>query len=201
MAVTAAASVTMVMIVAVTSAVVLMPTVASVTVLMPAVASVTVVMPTSTSAAASHLLDERLYFLLSGLAVLDDSTREVQHLPSQRVVGVDGYTVFLDFLYLRHEALVVSAHQRDDSALEDIVMVEMPIDCEDLTSQFVYTLGIINAESLCRLEGEVEGCAFLVLDHLLLETVECDAEAGNQLKRSLFARLLLKVLLPVSDSI
>ena len=191
MAVTAAASVTMVMIVAVTSAVVLMP----------AVASVTVVMPTSTSAAASHLLDERLYFLLRGLAVLDDGTREVQHLPGQRVVGVDGYTVFLDFLYLRHEALVVSAHQRDDSALEDIVMVEMPIDCEDLTSQFVYTLGIINAESLCRLEGEVEGCAFLVLDHLLLETVECDAEAGDQLKRSLFARLLLKVLLPVSDSI
>ena len=199
MAVTAAASVIMVMIAAVTSAVVLMPTVASVTVLMPAVASVTVVMPTS--AAASHLLDERLYFLLSGLAVLDDSTREVQHLPGQRVVGVDGYTVFLDFLYLRHEALVVSAHQRDDSALEDIVMVEMPIDCEDLTSQFVYTLGIINAESLCRLEGEVEGCAFLVLNHLLLETVECDAEAGDQLKRSLFARLFLKVLLPVSDSI
>ena len=192
MAVTAAASVIVVMTAA---------TVALLTVLMPAVASVAVVMSTATSASASHLLDERLYFLLSGLAVLDDGTREVQHLPGQWVVGVDGYAVFLDLLYLRHEALVVCAHQGDDCTLEDIVVVEMPVDREDLTSQFVYSLRIVNAESLCWLQGEVEGCAFLVLDHLLLETVEGDAKAGDQLKGALFACLLLKVLLTVSDGI
>ena len=178
---------------------VLMTASAVVAVLMSASATVAVMV--TAVAAARHLLDECLHLLLCGLAVLNDGTGEVQHLSCQRVVGVDGHAVFLDLLHFCHEALVVRPHQCDDSTLEDVVVVEMAVDREDLASQLVHSLGIVGAEGLCRLESEVEGCAFLMLDDFLLEAVEGDAKACDKLEGAFLACLFLEVLLVVSDGI
>ncbi len=125
-----------------------------------AFATVTVMM-SATAAAACQVLDEMLYFLLGGLTVLNDCTREVQRLACQGMVGIDGHAVFLNLHDLGHKLVVVGVRQGDDGSLEDIVVVEMAVDGEHITGEFVYALRDIFAECLRRFKDEIEGRAFL----------------------------------------
>ena len=106
----------------------------------------------ATAASASHVLYKVLNLLLGGLAVLDDLTLEVESLAGQRVIGVDGYSVFLDLNDLGHELVIFIVHQSDNCALENIIVVEVAIYGEYLAANLMYTLGNILAESLCRSE-------------------------------------------------
>ena len=92
------------------------------------------------SAAASQMLDQVLYLLICGIAILDDCSSEVQGLTCERVVGVDGDTIFLDFLDFGHKLVIFVVHQGDNSALEDILVVEMTVDHENIATQLVYTI-------------------------------------------------------------
>ena len=88
----------------------------------------------ATAASASHMLDEVLDLLLGGLAILDDLTLEVESLACQWVIGVDGNAVFLDLNDLGHELVILIIHQSDYCTLVDIIVVEMSVDGEYLTS-------------------------------------------------------------------
>ena len=123
----------------------------------PAVA----VMVTAAATAACQMFDQMLYLILSGFTVLNDRSGEVQRLACQRMVRVDGYTVFLDFLDLRHELVVFIVLKRDDSPLEDVLVVEVAVDCENIAAKLMYTRRLIFAESFGRLEFEIECRAFL----------------------------------------
>ena len=92
------------------------------------------------SASACQVLDQVLYLLISCIAILDDCSCEVQGLTCERVVSVDGDTVFLDLLDFGHELVVFIIHQGDNCALEDILVVEMTVDHENIATQLVYTI-------------------------------------------------------------
>ena len=135
-----------------------------------AFAAVTMMMST-TAASACQMLDQVLYLLLSDLTVLNDCACEVQCLASQGVVGVEGDAIFLYFQDFGHETVVLIVHQGDDGTFVDIVVVEVAVDHKGLPAQFVDTLGVVCAESVCRFQGEVERGAALFLDQLLLEGI------------------------------
>ena len=135
-----------------------------------AFASVTVMM-SATAASACQMLDQVLYFILSGLTVLYHGSSEVQCLASQGMVGVEGDAIFLDFQDFGHETVVFVVHQGDDGTFVDIVVVEMTVDHERLPAQFMNTFRVVCSECVSGLQGEVERCAALFLDQLLLEGV------------------------------
>ena len=157
----------------------------------------TLVMMSATTAATRQVLNQVLYLLIGSLAVLEHLALKLQRFACQGVVRVNRHTVFLNLQHLRHEALVVLAHQGDNGALEDVLVVEMAVDREDIAAQLVLTLRDVFAKSLGGLEGEVELCTLLHIHELLLESVECDAEASDKLKRTFRARLLLQSSLSV----
>lgn len=135
-----------------------------------AFAPVTVMM-SATAASACQVLDQVLYLILSGLTVLNHGSSEVQRLASQGMVGVEGDAIFLDFQDFGHETVVFAVHQSDDGTFVDIVVVEMTVDHERLPAQFMNTFRVVCSECVSGLQGEVERCAALFLDQLLLEGV------------------------------
>ena len=100
------------------------------------------------SAAACQMLDQVLYFFISGIAILYDCSSEVQGLACERVVGVNGDTVFLDLLDFGHELVVFVVHQGNNSVFEDILVVEMTVDHENIAIQLVYPFGLKFSKSL-----------------------------------------------------
>ena len=126
----------------------------------------------TTLASASQMLDQVLYLLIGGLAVLLDLTCEVQAFASQRVVGVHSDAVGLYLHYLRHELVVFIVGEGDDGSFIDIVFVESAVHDENIAVELMLSLGYIVAEGLCRLQDEVEAVALVVLHDLLLELFE-----------------------------
>ena len=94
------------------------------------------------------MLDQVLYFILSGLTVLYHGSSEVQCLASQGMVGVEGDAIFLDFQDFSHETVVFVVHQGDDGTFVDIVVVEVAIDHERLPAQFMNTFRVVCSESV-----------------------------------------------------
>ena len=124
------------------------------------------------SATTCQMLDQVLYLFLSGITVLNHSSCEVQQLTCQRVVGIYGYTVFLDLHHLCHKLMILIVHQGDGGSLEDILVVEVAVDHEYLTIQLMLTFWHIFAKGFSRLQDEIEVCALLQITHFLLETIE-----------------------------
>ena len=151
--------------------------------------------------AACQVLDEVLYLFFRGLAVLHHLTGEVQGLACQRMVGIDGHTVFFNLDDLCHEMLVLIVHQGNDCPLVDILVVEMAVDRKDATVDFMHALRLVGAKSILRLQDKVESIAFCQAHHLLFECVECYAKTSDKLKGLLLASLLLQVLLSVSNRV
>ena len=120
-----------------------------------AIASVTMMM-SATAASACQMLDEMLYLVLSGLTVLYHCTSEVQRLACQRMVGVEGDTIFLNLQDFGHETVVFVVHQGDDGAFVHVVVVEVAVDHECLPAQFVNALWVVCSESVCWFQGEIE---------------------------------------------
>ena len=155
----------------------------------------------TTAATTCHVLDQVLNLLLSGLAVLNDSALEVQGLACQWVVGIYGYSIFLDLYNFGHELMVLVVHQGDDSTLEDVVVVEMAIHGEYFAANLVYALCYIFAESLCRSQLKIKVAALLKAFYLLLESIKCYAEAGDELEWTVIACLLFQLALAILQAV
>ena len=117
--------------------------------------AVAMMMPTTT-AATCQMLDKVLYLFFCGIAVLLDFSLEVEGLASQRVVGVNCHTVFLNLFHFGHKLVVLIVHERDDRPLEDILMVEVAVNHKYIALQFVNALGVICTECLIWLKDKVE---------------------------------------------
>ena len=141
-------------------------------------------MSTAVTATCQHL-DGLVDLLFCGVAILADGAREVERLACQRVVGVDGHTVFLHLHDLGHELMIFVVCQCDNGIRVDIVVIEMTIHGEDLTIDLMDALRLVDTECLLRLELEVEAVALGMLDHLLLESVEGDAETCDKVEGAL----------------
>lgn len=183
--------------------VMVMLVIAATAIVVAATASVVMIATSVTTAAASasHVLDKVLNLLLSSFAVLNNAALEVKSLASERVVGVNSNTIFLNLGYLSHKLVLFVIHQSDNSSFEDILVVEVPVNGEHLAAHLVYTLSDILAKSLCRSKLEVEVATFLKSLHLLLESIECYAESGDKLKWTVIASLLLKLTLAILQAV
>ena len=133
--------------------------------------AVVAVVVSATAASACQVLDEVLYLVVGSLTVLNHSACKVERLTSQGMVGVEGDAVFLNLQDFGHETVVFVVHQGDDGTFVDIVVVEMTVDHERLPAQFMNTFRVVCSECVSGLQGEVERCAALFLDQLLLEGV------------------------------
>ena len=158
-------------------------------------------MVSATVATACQHLDGLIDLFLCGIAVLADGASEIEGLASQGVVGIDGDAIFLYLHHSGHELMVLAVCQCDDGIRIDVLMVEMTVDREHLALQLMNALGLVGTEGLCWLDGEIEGVAFRMLDHLLLKRVEGDAKTGDKLEGALRACFLLKRLLAVDNRI
>ena len=152
---------------------------------------------TTTAASTCHMLNQVLNLLVGSLAVLNHLTLEVQGFASQWVVGINGNTVFLDLYHLSHELMVLVVHQGDNSALEDVVVIEMTVNGKYLAANLVNALSYILAECLSRSQLEIKVAALFKTLYLLLESIECYAESGDKLKWTVIASLLLKLTLAI----
>ena len=104
--------------------------------------------PMVVPAAACQMLDQVLYLLVSGVTILNDRSCEIQGLACERVVGIDRDTVFFDLLDFCHELMVFIVHQGDNGTLEDILVVEMTVNRENITTQLMYALWLKLSKSL-----------------------------------------------------
>jgi len=183
--------------------VMVMLVIAATAIMIAATASVVMIATSVTTAAASasHVLDKVLNLLLSSFAVLNNAALEVKSLASERVVGVNSNTVFLNLGYLSHKLVLFVIHQSDNSSFEDILVVEVPVNGEHLAAHLVHTLSDILAKSLCRSKLEVEVATFLKSLHLLLESIECYAESCDKLEWTIIASLLFKLALTILKAV
>ena len=116
-----------------------------------AVLTTVVPMMSATLTTACQHLDQMLYLFFRSHTVLLYLADKVQFLASQRVVRVDGDAVVLNLYDLRHKLMVFGIVHRDDSSLEDMLVVELAVDAEDITLQFVDALGDIISKGLVGL--------------------------------------------------
>lgn len=124
------------------------------------------------STTTCQMLDQVLNLFLSGFAVLNYLSSEVQQFACHRVVGIYCHTVFLNLHDLCHKLMILIVHQSNGGSLEDILVVEMSVDHENAAIQFVLTLWHVFAKGLAWLQGEIKVLALLQTAHFLLETVE-----------------------------
>ena len=183
--------------------VMVMLVIAAIAIMIAATASVVMIATSVTTAAASasHVLDKVLNLLLSSFAVLNNAALEVKSLASERVVGVNSNTIFLNLGYLSHKLVLFVIHQSDNSSFENILVVEVPVNGEHLAAHLVHTLGNILAKSFSRSQLEIEIAAFLQALHLFLESIKCYAESCDKLKWALVACLLLQLALAILEAI
>ena len=117
-----------------------------------ALTTVVSVMSAALTTACQHL-DQMLYLFFRSHTVFFHLADEVQFLASQRVVRVDGDAVVLNLHDLRHKLMVFGIVHRDDGSLEDMLVVELAVDAEDITLQFVHTFRDIFPESFTQRDG------------------------------------------------
>ena len=97
--------------------------------------------------------------------------------------------------------MVLVVHQGDNSALEDVVVIEMTVNGKYLAANLVNALSYILAECLSRSQLEIKVAALLKTLYLLLESIECYAESGDKLKWTVIASLLLKLTLAILQAV
>ncbi len=148
---------------------------------------------TSTTFVA-QMVQHVLNLFVCGIAVFQYHPRKLQCLSCQRMVGIDGHTIFLHLLHACHEAMLFLVHQRDYGTRKDVLVVEMVIDAEYFTLHLVDTLRHIVAKSLAGLEGEVKLFLSLKWYDMLLEGIEREAEATDKRKRGALLGLFYQLL-------
>ena len=142
-----------------------------------------------------------LNFLFGSLAVFNNLTLEVQGFACQWVVGVNSNTIFFDLYHFSHELMILVVHQCDNGTFEDVIVVEMTVNGKYLAAYFVYTFSNVLAKSLGRSQFEIEIAALLKTFDLLLEGIKSYTEAGDKLKWTVIASLLLKLTLAILQAV
>ena len=154
--------------------------------------SLTVV--TAASAALTmNMVDEVLDFLLCGLTILGNHSAEEQSLAGQGVVQVHLHLLLGHFLYAAIEVVAVLILQGYDGSLVDVLVVKMAVDGEDGTLQFEHTRLFVVAVSLVLGQLEREVFTLLKVLDVLLEGIERESEAADEVKRAFGGGLFYKV--------
>lgn len=110
----------------------------------------------ASATATVHVAEHSLNLVHCSLAVLDDVALEVELLASERMVEVD---LHRSVAYLEHcadEEVAILVLQRNLSALEDILAVELSVYGEHFLVEVDDALRLILAECLLLLKLEVE---------------------------------------------
>ena len=145
----------------------------------------------------AHVVQHVLNLLVGGLTVFQHDACKLQGTASQRVVGVDGHAVLVNFQDTGHEAMLLLVHQGDDGSLVDVLVVEVAVDGEVLAQHLVHTILFVLAEGIGRSQREVELVASLQGSDALLEAVERKAEAADERKGFALLGLLFQLLAAV----
>ena len=146
-------------------------------------AAAAAVATTMAAALAAHVVDHGLDLLVRSLAALHHATLEVELLASQRMVEVQRHLVVSNVDNGCHEALSLLVLKRHDGALEDILFVETAVHHEHLLLKSDDVLVDIRAIGIVLAENEIEVGTLLQVHQRVLEGIEGDAEAGNELER------------------
>ena len=163
-------------------------TVVIVIVVTSAVASTTTVAAIA-AATSSEVLHHVVYLFLSGVAVLQNGTFEVECLTSQRMVEVNLHLLFANLQYATIEAVTLLILQGHDGVNIDMLVVEVAIDAEYLACQIQHVFVVIFTIALFLAQRDIEVLAFRSSNHLLLELVECKAEACDEAEGALCSSL------------
>ena len=156
-----------------------------------------IMMVSATATSTSEMLYEVLHFLVGSFAVYVNLASEVECLACERVVGVDGDTIFLNLLDLSHKTVLLIVHQSDYCTFVDIVVVEMAVDGECLSAKLMNTFRIVFTKGLRWLEYEIEVASRLEGYDILLKCIERNAESGYKLKGMLLGCLFLELFFAV----
>ena len=139
---------------------------------------------------ARQLTDKLLYLFVGGIAIGADKPGKVECLACQRMVGIHGDAIALHLHNGGHELLILRPGKGYYGTREYMLTVELTVNTEHFTLQHMHALGIMLAKSLSRLQREVERVTLLMLEYLLLKSIEGYSEAGNEFKWTIGAGLL-----------
>ena len=123
-----------------------------------------------TAATATVVLG--LEFLGRGIAHQLHITAIAHGLASQLMVEVHKHLVVGDLDHLPLDTHALLGHHRHDGALADMLVVKLAVDVEDLLLQFVHQVGVLDAEGVLGLQGEVKLLALLEVDNVVVETLD-----------------------------
>lgn len=157
--------------------------------------AVFVVMATATAfavaaAVAAFVVDERLNFLVSGIAHGYNLALEVEVLAGERVVEVDDDGVVFELKHKALKAHAVCINQRQYGTGVNHVLVEAAVDGKCLLWQFDDVVLLVGAISLVNFQHKVESFAFGQGQYLVFKRVECNAKARDKLEGVLDGSLL-----------
>ena len=104
-------------------------------------------MMSASAATSGEKFYQMLYLIFCSLTIFYHLSSEVECSTCERVVGIYGNTIFFNLDNLCHKMVLLIIHQSDYCTLVDIVVVEMSVDSECLTSNLMYTLWLVFAKS------------------------------------------------------
>lgn len=168
-------------------------------VLAAAAFAVFVVMATATTfatafavaaAVAAFVVDERLNFLVSGIAHGYNLALEVEVLAGERVVEVDDDGVVFELEHKALKAHAVGINQGQYGAGVNHVLVEAAVDGKCFLGQFDDVVLLVWAISLVNFQHKVESFAFGQGQYFAFKRVECNAKARDKLEGVLDGSLL-----------
>ena len=138
----------------------------------------------------TYEMDELLDFLLARLTDFNDRPLEAKVFACKRVVQVYAHMLVGDFDNTSHEVVAVLVLKGQHGSHFHIVVVEMPVDGENLAVKVHHTFLFVCPVCLLFGQREVELVTILQGSQFLLESFECHAEAADEYKR-MVSRCLL----------
>lgn len=134
------------------------------------------------AAVAAFVVDERLNFLVSGIAHGYNLALEVEILAGERVVEVDDDGVVFELEHKALKAHAVGINQGQYGAGVNHVLVEAAVDGKCLLGQFDDVVLLVRAISLDNFQHKVESFAFGQGQYFAFKRVECNAKARDKLE-------------------
>lgn len=138
----------------------------------------------ATTAFSAENLGGLFNLLQRSFAVLVYRACELQGFACERVVEVDGYFGVCNLDDCAVEMVAFAVHERHFCAEEDVLVVELAVDLENLTCHRAHQGLVALAESLGRLQGEVELLAGRNLGESLLEGFNHQAHVRDKCRRA-----------------
>lgn len=132
-----------------------------------------------------EVIHQVLDFLVGGIPTFKYLALKLQRHACERVVEIHFHEVVLNLHHLAHKVIAVFVLKWDDRTLKDILMIEVTINAEYITLYVDNTLVVTVTISLILGELELESSVLVETSDLRLEGRQRNAEARNELERSL----------------